>query len=181
MTRAFRLGPDRSTYKGRFSDESFSVRDVQFNQPQVGIIFSSPGNPLSKLFGALFDHRPVRLPAIAAARLQGALQQRERLPALQYDEDNLTAIRVAFGQHHGKAPGGLSTANQRIRFQSGREARRHAGRIALSRVTLFRMKQDRRQCITRPRAANLFDRRGAAHDPTDRRQRLQMFRPGVRR
>ncbi len=111
-------GPKSSTVQ----DESFAIRDGQFNNPYIGILLAAPVQIVPK-FRFIFN---ILLfctgPFSASVQLRHAFMQSAKSLIIHKDHKNRTAIGLALVQHGGKAARSLSRADQARHFDSGRKA-----------------------------------------------------------
>ena len=72
---SFRPADPRSTIADRFSDESFRLRDIQFQDPQIGIATSPPFEVGGKLLRIRFGQRALPFPAIPSIHAEYPIEQ----------------------------------------------------------------------------------------------------------
>ena len=169
-----------SSPRGRFSDEPFGVRDIQFDRPQI-LVESCPfGEEIRNFrgFGRFGRARPA--PSIVAVEVENPLEAGE-VPAARADQqEQRPALLVALAEDGREIAVGLGPAQDRRRLRDASEAGR-SRRAASGGVALIGPEQHRGQRIAAARAAHLLERRAVADDPADRGQRLQMLGAGIGR
>ena len=103
----------KSTRSDHFSDESFRIRDVQFNQPEIGI------DPRT------VDRRKrlVRhsIPAVGEILRQASFKAGGVTPVFDDLDHDIAAIRVAAAKDRRKPSASLSLPAKRSHLQAGRE------------------------------------------------------------
>ena len=113
----FAAGSSRSD---RFSDESFSGRDVQFNYPAIGVRLASPRYILCRLRRFAFA-RADPGPAITAGTHEPPLQQSTMGTPLGDDEQQGAALCIALVKHHPEAASRFGSAQKGAGFNACRE------------------------------------------------------------
>ena len=112
-----------SIWRSGYSDEPFTIRDIQFDNPQVRVLISPAAEPFIQ-FTFVFWIFPARQGPIT--RPIGARQPfiSARIAAAlgQHDKD-CPGIAFTFLDDAGKAPLGIGPADQRPYFQVRGEAR----------------------------------------------------------
>ena len=112
----FPIGSLGSTARDRFSDESFWLRDVQFNQPRITVETAPARRPRCDFLRSRAGYRADPLPLVAAGRAKPTLEAGKMTPALGDDQDQRPAIGIAFGKDHPETPGGFGAAEQARRL-----------------------------------------------------------------
>ena len=110
-----------STRRGRFSDEPFRVRDIQFHGPEIFVEPCPLREEISNCEGTWRFGRPGTLPDIPQVERQNALQTGEMPPTATDQKENGSAIRVALSKHGAESAGRLRPTQQPRNFDVRRK------------------------------------------------------------
>lgn len=102
-------------------DESFAIRDGQFNNPHIRILRPAPIQIVPKFHFIIniLDFRPG--PFAAAIQLRHPFMQYAKSLIINDHDKDRPAVRLTFAQHSGKATRSLRDADQARHFDSRRE------------------------------------------------------------
>jgi hypothetical protein len=123
--------PPRSTQRGRFSDEPFRVRDVQFQSPRILVKTRTFGEEASNFDGTCGFGGPNSPPGVCPVERQNALEAREMQTAAADDEQQRTALGIALAEDSSEAaerlgsaqdPGGLDVRGQPVAQAASRSS-----------------------------------------------------------
>jgi hypothetical protein len=112
----------RSTHRGRFSDESFRLRDIQFNQPQIPVDPSAPREEIRQIDGTFRVDGTNLSPAIGAVDPERAFQASDVPAATANHKKQRAAIRVTPVKDRGEISIGLRPAEDRGGFEPARQS-----------------------------------------------------------
>jgi hypothetical protein len=104
---------DRSTHRGRFSDEPFGVRDVQFDRPRILVEPCATREEIPNVGGTRRVARSGELPAIAAVDVQNPFETGKMSAPAADQQEQRSAISVAPLQHRRKAAVASNSAQDR--------------------------------------------------------------------
>ena len=112
-----------SIWGSGYSDEPFTIRDIQFDNPQVGVLIAAPRQPFIQ-FTADFRVFPAReRPGASSVRLRHAFIDPRIGAAFGQDDKDCARIAFTFMQHAGKAAFGPGAADQCPDHEVGGKAR----------------------------------------------------------
>ena len=165
--------------KGRFSDEPFGVRDIQFDRPRILVEPCPLGEEIADFHGTRRIGRAGRAASDSCRpRSEPAQGRPHDWPRLLTKRSMRAAVGVALPHYCGEIRPPPST---RRRIHGDLDVRGSAGSSRSGGVPFVGAHQHRGQRIAAARAAHLLERRGVARHPADRRQRLQMLGAGIGR
>ena len=110
-----------STVHVAFTDEPFAIRDIQFNNPQIGVACPAPIQIFGKLvlfFSYLLANNG---PLTAPIELGHALQRARISAAFRKNEKDGAGLTISLAKHGTKASGRLGSANQPRHFEVSRD------------------------------------------------------------
>jgi hypothetical protein len=124
-------GAAKSTRIGTYSDEPFTIRDIQFDNPQVGIAGTAPAQILTE-FKWIFSVLGFGSGPNAAALGIGNPLKQPRICALfgQNDQDR-PGLALAFVKDGREPACSLNRADQARRFEVGGEPRDYAASFSI--------------------------------------------------
>ena len=165
-----------------FSDESWRIRDIQFDDPQVWIRSAAPFDIGSARLRIRWVLGPHRLPHIAARCGKALLKQRPEGAAVAALDKNISRPLIARRKHGRESSRGFGPADKQIDEEAALQPRHgQSGGAASGRVTRFRIGEQRIECFVAFRAAQpLCDSLIAKHSG-HARECLQMIGPGIER
>ena len=170
------LSRQGSTHGGRFSDEPFRLRDIQFDCPRILVEACASREEIGDFRGTCRFGGSHGLPSIASVEVQDSLQASHvTAPAGDQKEDR-TPFGIALLENGSEVSGGRSTPDDACDFDVRRKA---AAQQDSGGVPLVRAHQNSGERIAAACAAHLLERCGIACHPADRGERLQMLRSCV--
>ena len=108
---------------GRFSDESFRLRDVQFDLPQIRVESCLLFEEVPNLLGTRSLSRPDRRPCISSAHeIQRALQASYMTPPARNHQQQASTLRITSTQYGSKIPLDRCLSDNRGRLDRGGNA-----------------------------------------------------------
>ena len=109
------------------SDEPFTIRDIQFNDPQIIVLRLAPIEVFGE-FPRRFGLLPPRTgPAARAVRLGHPFIGAAIAAVVAHHHHDGAAIAITLGKNGGKAAGGLYLPQQRADFDVGGQPRVQPG------------------------------------------------------
>jgi len=147
--------PAGSTRGGRFSDEPFRLRDVQFDCPGILVEACALSEEIGNLPGIRRFGRSGALPAIIPVERQGALEDGDVTPPAGDDQKDRATIRVALPHDRREIAIRRRSAKDACNLDVGRQPVRAHGDV-------------RRRRVRRPRAAPPPGHRGCARRASSR-------------
>ena len=170
-----------STRRGRFSDEPFGRRDIQFDYPGIRVEPSASREEIRDFDGTRRIGGPTSLPGIISVEGQDPFETGGVCTAARNDEEQRSALGIPFADHGREAAFGLDTPKHARRLDLCRQpAHRRTARRS-GRVAFIRPHQHSRERVAAAGAAHPLERRLIARNATDRGQRLQMLGAGIGR
>ena len=101
---------------GRFSDESFRVRDIQFNQPAIFVESQPLFGPFGDVHRRTSRGRTDLLPAIIARPTERSFKDRDVRSSRQQQEKQGTPVGIPLVKDEAESPLALGAANQAVGF-----------------------------------------------------------------
>lgn len=99
------------------SDEPFRIRDIKFNNPDIGIL-NAPASQVRIKFTFSFNILNPRLDPIAGTvELRHTLKKSRNSAIFEGHDENRATIWLTLVQYSRKTPGGLRRANESRHFQ----------------------------------------------------------------
>lgn len=121
----------KSTHRTCQSDEPFTIRDIQFDNPQIGVPAGPPGQLIVK-FGFIFRIlNGGAVPDPAALRVGHTLKKPRVCALFGQDDKDCPGFAFTFANHRRKAAGGLDRADQARHLEVGGQAGAQAASFSI--------------------------------------------------
>lgn len=115
----------KSTTRTLQSDEPFTIRDIQFKHPDIGIL-TGPSRKILGYFIRFFSILYFRtVPCSGAVKLRHALKNPRVCAILDQDDKNCPGFALTFVQHRGEAARRFDGADQSANLKMGGDPRIH--------------------------------------------------------
>lgn len=157
------------------SDEPFTIRDIQFDDPQIGVLNASPRQIVGEVLFvfSIFCHH--QRPSTGPSWIGQALKKPRIRAVLGQHDKNRSAIAFTLVDHRRETTGGLNLAQQARNLKVRREPRfGQLGRVTINDIG--------EQAIERLGARGLAQRSVhplVAHHSADRGQCVKVRRAGL--
>jgi hypothetical protein len=115
----------RSTHQGRFSDEPFGVRDIQFDCPRIFVEPCSPREEIGNFGGTGRFGRADGLPAIGSVGGKHTLETSDVMAAATDQQKHRTALGVTAPDYCGEITGRGNSADDGPNLDVSREPLAH--------------------------------------------------------
>lgn len=124
-------GAAKSTRSGIYSDEPFTIRDIQFNNPQIGVAIVPPGQIFAKFKWIFSILRPCRSPDPATLGIGNTLKQPRICTLFGQNDQDCTGLAVALVKYSSESTRSLNSADQARHFEVGGQPRDYAASFSI--------------------------------------------------